>query len=172
VSAVDEILAQLAQQRAQLTGGGAPAPAADTPEARLAQMQLGQQAQSTAAALEQQGTPDIGSALRAFQQHYMSFTQRHGGDGEPLAGRKGVTLITGGENAGLHDPLSRALSTVARVNATVGNPRQGQVAQEFDLGDGRKAHVYYDSKGRRKVFVFGGRSAGVSTAGTGGVVAP
>jgi hypothetical protein len=44
--------------------------------------------------------------------------------------------------------LERALQT------STSGPRSGQSHETYELGDGRRAHVYYSPQGKRSVFVF------------------
>jgi hypothetical protein len=42
------------------------------------------------------------------------------------------------------------------TNVTSTGARAGQARHDYALGDGRVAHVYFDDKGKRQVFVVGG----------------
>lgn len=96
--------------------------------------------------------------LATLLQGSMRYQQQHGEDPLGAAAGRGA-LGTSGGAFGSRPPVSQVtdgqaqgLNRVAQV--TSHGPREGQAHTTFDIGNGLKANVYYDAKGRRKTFVY------------------
>jgi hypothetical protein len=51
-------------------------------------------------------------------------------------------------------PGSQGNALQRAIGVRQGGPRAGEAFTAYDLGDGRRAHVSFDAKGKRQVFVF------------------
>lgn len=80
--------------------------------------------------------------LQQLLQNAMRYQQRTGG-ADPLA-KRGAKAFAAPDSKGLD-----ALGQVSTHGA-----HAGEAHATYDLPDGRRAHVYYDDRGKRQVMVF------------------
>lgn len=112
------------------------------------------------------GVKDPLAALMAHFQMWSNASRAGGARGaDPLvsaalAGMQPGAGGTGSFGHGVHaldqqgqvaDPRLASAQQLGRVNSVAGSAREGQAFQQFDLGNGLTAHVYYDGNGRRQV---------------------
>jgi hypothetical protein len=94
------------------------------------------------------GAAGTTNPLIALQHLYARWQQVSGRRQDPFASRLGhLAPDVGQGNEGNVSLLSAGQQTTHGANA-------GLMAQRYDLGNGQKENVYYDSKGRRRVMKF------------------
>lgn len=101
------------------------------------------------------GTTDPAIALVNAYQEYL---RRSGHTQDPLAAQRGQASgprAFGG--AGQMDPVQLLKFAGNPYRQISHGANAGQMAQTYDLGGGKRANVYYDENGRRRVNVYGGR---------------
>jgi hypothetical protein len=91
--------------------------------------------------------------VAAFQRNYAKFQK--GGGVDPLGGAVGSRRIRRGMNPA-DGPVEQTQGDLAGglLHSVTHGAHAGEAAQEYNLGNGQFAHVYFDRNGKRQVNVF------------------
>lgn len=91
--------------------------------------------------------------VAAFQRNYAKFQQ--GGGQDPLGGMVGQRRIAGRASA-TAGPVEQTEGDLAGglLHSVTHGAHAGEATQEYNLGNGQFAHVYFDRNGKRQVNVF------------------
>lgn len=98
-------------------------------------------------------------AVLSLVEAYQKYLRRSGRSQDPLMDAGKLSDAPGGGGRFEERPAATLLKAANgdAFSMTDHGPRAGQIKQAYELADGRKVHVYYDERGRRRSFVFGQR---------------